>query len=121
MAHSPPFPIRLTRPMPFDPALAARVASTLLSLGVRGTREKNVFSGRGFLVGKKTFVIAWEDGLLVKTPAAEYQAALTEPDVTSFAPDGERPMGTWVVVPSERIADDPELADWVARGLRAVR
>jgi hypothetical protein len=29
-------------------------------------------------------------------------------------------MSTWVVVPAERVADDPELADWIARGLRAV-
>jgi hypothetical protein len=107
--------------MPFDPALAARIASALLSLGARGTREKNVFGGRGFLVGSKTFVIAWDDGILVKTPAAEYETALAEPDVRPFAPDGERPMSTWVVVPSERVADDPELAEWVARGLRAVR
>ncbi|MGZ8377412.1 MAG: TfoX/Sxy family protein [Gemmatirosa sp.] len=107
--------------MPFDPALAARVASTLLSLGVRGTREKNVFGGRGFLVGKSTFVIAWDDGILVKTPTGEYATALAEPDVTPFTPDGGRPMGTWVVVPAERVADDPELAEWVARGLRAVR
>jgi hypothetical protein len=107
--------------MPFDPALVARVASALDSLGVRGTRQKNVFSGWGFLVGKKTFVIAWDDGILVKTPAAEYRDALAEPDVTPFAPGGDRPMGTWVIVPSERIADDPDLAEWVARGLRAVR
>lgn len=30
-------------------------------------------------------------------------------------------MSTWVVVPAEAVADDPELAAWVERGLRAVR
>lgn len=105
----------------FDPSLVARVASVLPTLGLRGTREKNVFSGRGFLVGKKTFVIVWGDGILVKTPADEYRDALGEPGVTPFAPDGERPMGTWVLVPAERVAEDPELAEWVARGLRALR
>jgi hypothetical protein len=31
--------------------------------------------------------------------------------VTPFAPDGARPMSTWVVVPAEQVADDPELAE----------
>ena len=107
--------------MPYDSGLAERVLGALDTLGERHTRQKNVFGGRGFLVGKSTFVIVWEDGLLVKTPRAEYQQLLTQPGVTPFAPDGERPMTTWVVVPSEVVADDPELVDWVQRGLRGVR
>ena len=65
-------------------------------------------------------MIVWGEGLLVKTPAAEYRAALGEPGVTVFAPGGDRPMGTWVVVSADRIADDPELAEWVQRGFRAI-
>ncbi|HVE78029.1 MAG TPA: TfoX/Sxy family protein [Gemmatimonadaceae bacterium] len=107
--------------MAYDPGLAARVADALERLGRRGARQKNVFGGRGFLAGKSTFVIVWDDGLLVKTPVGEHAAALAAPGVTAFAPDGERPMGTWVVVPADAIADDPELDEWVARGLRAVR
>jgi len=34
---------------------------------------------------------------------------------------GDRPMGTWVVVSADVLADDPELVEWVARGLRAIR
>ena len=107
--------------MAYDAGVVARVADTLVRLGERGAREKNVFGGRGFLMGKTTFVIAWGEGIIVKTPPAEYQEALREPGVTPFAPGGERPMSTWVVVAPDAIADDPELADWVARGLRAVR
>ena len=58
---------------------------------------------------------------LVKAPPSEYAALLAEPGVTPFAPDGERPMGSWLVVAADAVADDPELAEWVARGLRAVR
>ena len=105
----------------YDHGLAARITDALQALGERGIRQKNVFGGRGFLVGKSTFAIAWEDGLIVKCPPAEYAAALAEPGVTPFAPDGEKPMSTWVVVASDAIADDPELADWLRRGLRAVR
>ena len=107
--------------MSFDRGLAARITDTLKGLGEARIRQKNVFGGRGFLVGKSTFAIAWEDGLIVKCPPAEYDAALTEPGVTPFAPDGEKPMSTWVVVASDVVADDPELAEWLRRGLRAVR
>jgi TfoX/Sxy family transcriptional regulator of competence genes len=107
--------------MPYDQGLAARMADALAGLGERGIRQKNVFGGRGFLVGKSTFAIAWEDGLIVKCPPAEYHATLGEPGVTPFAPDGEKSMSTWVVVASDAIADDPELTEWLRRGLRAVR
>lgn len=109
--------------MPYDAGLVARVTDALATCGERtgGIRQKNVFGGRGFLAGKSTFVVVWGSGLLVKTPPAEYAAALTEPGVTPFAPDGEKPMSTWVVVIDDAIADDPELVAWVQRGLRAVR
>jgi hypothetical protein len=105
----------------YDAGLVSRVAGALADLRVHGAREKNVFSGRGFLLGKKTFVICWGDGLLVKVPPAEYADALATPGVTPFAPDGARPMSTWVVVPADLVADDPELAEWVGRGMRAIR
>lgn len=106
--------------MAYDAGLVARVADTLEQLGRRGLRQKNVFGGRGFLAGSSTFVIAWGDGLLVKCPPDEYQAALAQPGTSPFAPDGERPMSTWVVVAPDTIADDPELAEWVERGLRGI-
>jgi TfoX/Sxy family transcriptional regulator of competence genes len=105
----------------WDTGLVERVADQLLQLGERAIRQKNVFGGRGFLAGKSTFVIVWGDGLLVKVPRDEYAAALATPHVVPFAPDGERPMSTWVVVAADAVADDPELTDWVRRGLRAVR
>lgn len=106
--------------MAYDAGLVARVSDALAAIGERGTRTKNVFSGRGFLRGRSTFVIAWGDGLLVKCPPAEYAEALAVPGVTPFAPDGERPMGTWVNVPPDVLADDPELVEWVRRGLRGI-
>jgi TfoX/Sxy family transcriptional regulator of competence genes len=107
--------------MAYDTGLVERVADTLAQIGERGVRQKNVFGGRGFLAGRSTFVIVWEDGLLVKTPAEEYPALLKQPGIEPFAPGDERPMGTWVVVPADAIADDPELAEWVRRGLRGIR
>jgi TfoX/Sxy family transcriptional regulator of competence genes len=106
--------------MPYDSGLATRVDDALRSLGERAIRQKNVFGGRGFLAGKSTFVIVHGDGVLVKTAPDEYDAAVAESGVTPFTPDGAHPMGTWVVVPGDRVADDPELAEWVERGLRGI-
>lgn len=107
--------------MRYDAGLVSRVSDALHALGERGVRQKNVFGGRGFLIGKSTFAIAWEDGLIVKTAKSEYPALLKDPAVTPFAPDGEKPMSTWVVVADHAIADDPELQEWLRRGLRAIR
>jgi TfoX/Sxy family transcriptional regulator of competence genes len=107
--------------MPPDSGLVARVADALLSLGERGTRQKNVFSGRGFLIGKSTFAIVWDDSLIVKAARAEYDALRDEPGVTPFAPDGEKPMSTWLVVSPDALADDPELMEWLRRALRGIR
>jgi TfoX/Sxy family transcriptional regulator of competence genes len=104
----------------YDRGLAERVADVLGRMSVRGVRQKNVFGGRGFITGKSAFVIVWDEGLLVKCPQAEYQAALRSPQVEPFAPGGERPMSTWVVVAGDVIADDPELEEWLRRGMRAV-
>ena len=107
--------------MAFDPGLVERVADVLASSGESLVRQKNVFGGRGFLVGKSTFAIVFGESLLVKTRPADYPAALATPGVAPFAPGGDRPMGTWVVVDGEVVADDPELAEWVRRGLAAIR
>ena len=106
--------------MAYDAGLVARVEDALASLGERGVRQKNVFGGRGFLVGSHAFAIVWGEDLLVKTPPDEYPALLGEPGVTPFAPGDERPMGTWLVVAADAIADDPELATWLRRALRAL-
>lgn len=107
--------------MTYDAGLVARIADLLPAAGIRGARQKNVFGGRGFMLGRSAFAIAWEDGLIVKVPPAEYADALREQGVTPFAPDGMRPMGTWVVVAPDAIADDPELTEWLRRGVRALR
>lgn len=106
--------------MAYDRGLAERVAEGFVALGVRGAREKNVFGGRGFMLGKSAAVIVWRDGLLVKMPPGEYAGALGMQHVTPFAPDGARPMSTWVVVGADAIADDPELREWIGRGMRAL-
>ncbi|MEP7381015.1 MAG: TfoX/Sxy family protein [Gemmatimonadota bacterium] len=107
--------------MAFDAGTVERVRDALDRLGEQGSREKHVFGGWGFLQGKSTFVIVWGEGILAKLPTFAYHGALQRPGVTPFAPGGDRSMGTWVVVTADVIADDPELAEWVALGLQGVR
>jgi hypothetical protein len=107
--------------MAYDKGLVARIEDTLARIGEHGSRQKNVFGGRGFMDGKSAFVIAWDSDILVKTAREEYEGCLAQPGVTPFAPGGEKPMTTWVVVSADSIADDPELVEWVQRGLRGVR
>jgi hypothetical protein len=105
----------------YDKGLVARIDDALVQIGERGIRQKNVFGGRGFMDGKSAFVIAWDSDIIVKTVRDEYESCLAQSGVTPFAPGGEKPMSTWVVVSADSIADDPELVEWVQRGLRGVR
>ncbi len=107
--------------MTYDRGMVERVAGALQSMRAGAVRQRNVFGGRGFLVGKSTFVIVWGDGIIVKMPPAEYAGALARSGVTPFRPGGDRPMTTWVLVDPDAVADDPELVEWMASGLRAVR
>lgn len=107
--------------MAYDQGLVARIADTLLVISERNIREKSMFGGWGFMTGKSTFVCAWGDGLLVKVRPDEFAACLREPGVHPFTPMEGRPMKNWVVVDGDVIADDPELQEWLQRGLRAVR
>ena len=111
-----------TRLMSYDSGLVARIADALLQLGERAVRQKNVFGGRGFLVGKSTFAIVFDGDLIVKVRPDGRDNALAEPGVTPFAPDGENPSrGIGAVVSGNAIADDPELSAWLRRGLQTLR
>ena len=109
--------------MAFDPGLAARVADTLAQLGHRGVRQKNVFGGRGFLRGKSTFVIVWDDGLIVKTRREEYERLLREPGVTPFA--GSKPCSCSVAPESWNFSADIVLSlknvSWSSQKLSPIR
>ena len=107
--------------MAYDAGLVERITGLLPAVGAAGARQKNVFGGRGFLIGTSAFVIVWDDALIVKTTRAEYPTALARRGVTPFTPGGEKPMSTWVVVAPDELADDPELREWLERGLAAVR
>ena len=107
--------------MTFDAGLATRVEDALAGLGERSVRQRNVFGGRGFLTSGSTFAIVFDDELIVKLPRPDYERCLEMTGVRPFAPGDDKPMTTWVVVSSDAIAEDPELADWLRLGLKALR
>ena len=47
--------------MSYDRGMVERVAGVLQTMRAGAVRQRNVFGGRGFLVGKSTFVIVWGD------------------------------------------------------------
>jgi TfoX/Sxy family transcriptional regulator of competence genes len=102
-----------------DEGLLARCLDCLNGLGERGVRDKNVFGMRGLLRGKSMFAAVGEAGIIVKVPAGEYAAAIRRPGVRPFTPGGQK-LGSWVEIDEDAIADDPDLRDWLAIGLRAI-
>lgn len=106
--------------MAYDEGLLERCLDVLRQRPGAPTRDRNTFSMRGLMRGRRMFAAVGEDALLVKLLPEEYGPALEQSGVTPFTPGGERPMGTWVLVDAALVADDPELREWLEAGLRAL-
>lgn len=104
--------------MAYDEGLLSRCLDALRELHSGPVRNKNTFGMRGLLRGNRMFAAVGEDALLVKVPPDDYRLVLQEPGVAPFAPDGGRPMSTWVLIDAERVADDPDLREWLSKALR---
>lgn len=102
-----------------DAGLLQRCFDALSTMGERDIRDKNVFGMRGLMRGKSMFAAVGEESIIVKVPTGEYQRALEQEGVKPFAPGGQK-LGTWVEIEDAAIADDPDLRDWLAIGLRAL-
>ena len=104
--------------MAHDEILAERLREQLT--GERFT-ERRMFGGLAFLIDGHMAVAAGRGGgLLVRVPADEWEAARGEPHVTDFVMR-ERRMRGWLRVEPEGLADDADLARWVAGGVAVVR
>ncbi len=107
--------------MSYDEGLLQRCRDALRAMHGGPYRDRSTFSMRGLMDGSRMFAAVGEDVLLVKLRAEEYEPALELAEVTPFAPGGDRPMGTWVLVEAAAVADEPELRAWLEAGLRGVR
>lgn len=106
--------------MSYDAGLLERALDALDQLAAGPVRHRPVFGMRGLLFGDRMFAAIGRDTMIVKLRAAELPAALAQPGVTRFMPGGER-LGNWVEVSDDVVAEDPELRDWLAAGLRSLR
>lgn len=104
--------------MAYDEGLLQRCIDCLGAINVRSVHHKNVFGMRGLMRGKQMFAAVGETSIIVKLTRSEFDAALTN-GIERFMPGGE-PLGTWVNVPDDVVADDPELRDWLEAGLRGI-
>jgi len=106
--------------MSYDAGLLQRSLDALEQVGGGPIRHKNVFGMRGLLLGDRMFAAIGTGSVIVRLTRAELPVALARPGVSAFTPGGS-PLGTWVEIADEVIADDPELRDWLAAGLRSLR
>lgn len=100
--------------MAHDPTLATRVAAELEDQPELTT--KRMFGSLAFLTRGRIACCVQAEGLLVRLPAEEAEAALAEPDTRPFVMGGQQGRG-WVVVDPAGVADPADLSRWVARGV----
>ncbi|HEX6558817.1 MAG TPA: TfoX/Sxy family protein [Longimicrobiales bacterium] len=103
----------------YDEGLLERCLDCLNAMGLRGFRHKNVFGMRGLLLDKRMFAAVGEDAIIVKLTSREFPRALAQPGIARFMPGGQT-LGYWVSIEAAVVADDPELRDWLAAGLRGI-
>ena len=103
--------------MAYDENLAARIRDALDRK--KGTEEKKMFGGVGFMPNGNMLVAVWKESLIVRLDPDEYDDALLEPHVKKFDITG-RPMKGWVLVEPEGVEDDEQLNEWIQRALQFV-
>lgn len=99
-------------------ALAQRIRQLLTAHD--DVRELNMFGGLSFMVDGRMAVAARRDGgLLVRTTPERHDELLSRGAEPARMGAG-RPMGeAWLTVPPARVADDGQLAFWIAVGLES--
>ena len=103
--------------MAFNEELAERIRRALARR--KGTEERKMFGGIGFLLNGNLLVGVWKDSLCVRLGPDQGEAALRESHVREFDITG-RPMKGWVLVASEGVEDDDQLRGWIQRAVQFV-
>ena len=102
-----------------DEGLLQRCLDCLQAMSAGPVRDKNVFGMRGLMRGRQMFAAVGESSIIVKVAKPEFERTLKQPGVVRFTPGGQS-LGTWVEISEDVIADDPELREWLATGLRGI-
>jgi len=97
--------------MAYDEKLAARIQKALGKR--RGLVAKQMFGGIAFLLNGNMCVGIHKDELIVRLDPDETEAALAKPHTRVFDLTG-RPLKGWILVAPKGIANDAQLAKWIA-------
>lgn len=109
--------------MAYDEDLADRIRELINDQTDRTgpVEEKKMFGGLSFLLGGHLAVCAsGRGGLMVRVPADDLPALVTEEHVTPMEMGG-RTSKTWLVVAPEGVRTQRQLAGWVSRGVATAR
>lgn len=104
--------------MALDEILAGRIRDALARK--KGVEEKKMFGCICFMLNGNALAGVWKDSLIARLGPDKGEAALLEPHVRQFDITG-RPMRNWVVVESEGVEDDEQLALWIERAMEFVK
>ena len=99
--------------MAYDEELAERIRGLLPDVPVT---EQKMFGGLAFLVGGHMAVAAsGKGGLMLRCDPADTERLVGEPGATRMEMRGKE-MDGWLRVASDAVAEDNDLARWVAVG-----
>ena len=101
--------------MPYDERLAERVSQMLSAHS--GVTARKMFGGLAFMLNGNMSVGIHQDRLMVRVGPEGYEDALERPHCKPMDITGH-PMKGWVMVDSEGVAADADLASWVHLGVR---
>ena len=104
--------------MAFDEQLADRVRAVMGGEGP--VREQRMFGGLAIMLDGNMAVGLVGDELMVRVGAEGAEEALAEPHTRPMEMAG-RTMSGFILVAPEGVADDGDLAHWVARGVAVAR
>jgi hypothetical protein len=99
--------------MALDEGLAQRVRELLTDNP--NASQKKMFGGLCFMISGNVCVAVMGEGMVVRVGPPSYAFALALPHTSEFNFTG-KPMKGWVMVDSQGLAEDEDLAQWLERG-----
>jgi len=95
-----------------DEALIERIDGLL---AIAPVRRKNMFGTSAWFLESNDmmFIGAWGEGIMVRIGEERTTSLIESGEAEPFDPMGSKPMREYVLLNSERIAEDDDLLDWL--------